>query len=150
MKVARENLGKPREEPVVADIIRGKVINTKDTITFHGCSVEEAIAAFRESVDDYLAFCESLGEAPEKPFSGNLTVRLQPEVHRALSAIAQTKGVSLNRFVSGTLKQAARKAMQSQPVKKAAARAQVQSKAGTKAAEPKAKARKTQRKRVIQ
>jgi predicted HicB family RNase H-like nuclease len=56
------------------DLIRGKVINTRDLITFHGSTVNEAQQAFRDSVDDYLEFCASLGEAPEKPYSGKLLV----------------------------------------------------------------------------
>src|SRR5208337_4150216 len=56
-------------------LIRGKVINTRDVITFHGSTVEEAKQAFRDSVDEYLAFCESLGEAPEKQ-KGSLQERL--------------------------------------------------------------------------
>ena len=31
-------------------IIRGKVLNTRDTITFYGKTVEEALQAFRDSV----------------------------------------------------------------------------------------------------
>lgn len=93
-----------------ADVIRGKVVNTKDTITFQGESVEQAVIAFHESVDDYMAFCESLGEKPEKPFSGKITIRLAPEVHRALNHVAQVKGVSFNRLVSQELKKVALKA----------------------------------------
>jgi predicted HicB family RNase H-like nuclease len=71
-----------------AGVIRGKVVDLKDTITFQGKTVEEAQAAFRDSVDDYLEFCRELGEAPEKPFSGTFIVRLPPEVHRELTRVA--------------------------------------------------------------
>lgn len=91
-----------------ADVIRGQVVNTRDTITFQGQSVAEAVQAFHESVDDYLDFCKDLGEAPEKPFSGKLLVRLSPEDHRALSTAAQARGVSINRLVSHALKKLAR------------------------------------------
>lgn len=92
-----------------ANVIRGKVINTKDTITFQGKSVEDAVAAFHDSVDDYLAFCESLGEPPEKPFSGRVLVRLKPEVHRILALAAQSQGTSFNKLVSHALAKEARK-----------------------------------------
>ena len=72
--------------------------------------VPEAVAAFQESVDDYLEFCASLDEPPEKPFSGKLLVRIKPEVHRALSAVAQTKGVSVNRLVARAVERVARQA----------------------------------------
>jgi predicted HicB family RNase H-like nuclease len=86
-----------------AGVLRGRVINTRDTITFQGATVEEARKAFVESVDDYLAFCGELGEEPEKPFSGRFLVRLKPEVHRDLNLIAQVKGVSVNRLVTREL-----------------------------------------------
>jgi predicted HicB family RNase H-like nuclease len=53
-----------------ASIFHGKVINTRDVITFQGKSVAELKKAFRDSVDDYLAFCSERGEEPDKPFSG--------------------------------------------------------------------------------
>lgn len=48
-----------------ASILYGEVINIRDVITFAGVSVEEVQQAFRESVDDYLAFCAERGESPE-------------------------------------------------------------------------------------
>lgn len=91
-----------------ASVIRGHVVNTKDTITFQGKTVAEAKNAFKESVDDYLEFCKSLGEAPERPFSGQFMVRVKPEMHRDLTAVAQSKGVSVNKIVTGALKRAIR------------------------------------------
>jgi len=58
-----------------ANIFTGEVINTKDVITFQGKSVQELNRAFKESVDDYLDFCQQRGENPEKPFSGTFVVR---------------------------------------------------------------------------
>jgi len=90
-------------------LIRGKVVNTRDVITFHGATVEEAKQAFRDSVDEYLAFCESLGEAPEKPYSGKLLVRLTPKVHQELDILAKLQGKSINTLVSGYLTRMARR-----------------------------------------
>jgi predicted HicB family RNase H-like nuclease len=53
-----------------AGIFHGEVINTRDVITFQGATVAELKKAFRDSVEDYLAFCLERGEEPEKPFSG--------------------------------------------------------------------------------
>jgi predicted RNase H-like HicB family nuclease len=47
----------------------GDVINTRDVITFKGTSAETLEQAFRDSVDEYLAFCASRGEEPEKPIA---------------------------------------------------------------------------------
>jgi predicted HicB family RNase H-like nuclease len=82
-----------------AGVIRGRVIGLKDVITFQGTTVEEARAAFMESVDDYLAFCGERGEKPEKPFSGKLLVRLDPNLHRELAMTAEKSGMSINALV---------------------------------------------------
>jgi predicted HicB family RNase H-like nuclease len=86
-----------------AGVLRGRVINTRDMITFQGRSVEEAKQAFRDSVDDYLEFCASRGEPPEKPYSGQLLLRLPPEFHSRLAVEAARRGVSLNTLVTRTL-----------------------------------------------
>jgi predicted HicB family RNase H-like nuclease len=82
------------------------VINTRDVITFQGQSVAELKVAFRESVDDYLAFCKERGEAPEKPFSGQFVTRISPELHRQVHLAAVVAGKSLNAWVTERLGEA--------------------------------------------
>lgn len=48
-------------------VIRGRVAGIRDMVTFQGATPGEAAQAFRDSVDDYIEFCEQLGGAPEKP-----------------------------------------------------------------------------------
>lgn len=45
-----------------AKIFHGEVIGIKDVITFQGTSVKDLEVAFRDSVDDYLAWCKERGE----------------------------------------------------------------------------------------
>ncbi|MDZ4796593.1 MAG: type II toxin-antitoxin system HicB family antitoxin, partial [Bryobacteraceae bacterium] len=59
-----------------AGLFHGEVVNTRDVITFQGTSVKELEKAFRESVEDYLAFCAERAEEPEKPYSGKFVVRV--------------------------------------------------------------------------
>jgi predicted HicB family RNase H-like nuclease len=96
-----EGIAKFDEE---AGMFTGEVINTRDVITFQGKSVAELKRAFEESVEDYLEFCASRGEEPDKPFSGMFTVRMSPEMHRHVALEAQRKGKSLNAYVVGRLK----------------------------------------------
>lgn len=86
-----------------AAIFHGEVINTRDMITFQGKSVAELKKAFRESVDDYLAFCAERGEEPDKPFSGQFVARISPELHRKVSLAASMTGKSLNAWVAEQL-----------------------------------------------
>lgn len=92
-----------------AEIFHGEIINTRDVITFQGKSVAELTKAFRESIDDYLAFCKKRGETPEKPFSGQFITRIPPELHREVNIAAVRAGKSLNAFVTEQLQVAIQK-----------------------------------------
>jgi predicted HicB family RNase H-like nuclease len=81
----------------------GRVIGLRDVITFQGDSVAEVTRAFHDSVDDYLEFCAKRGRTPDKPYSGQFVLRIDPEVHRALSHAAEERGKSLNSLVEETL-----------------------------------------------
>lgn len=88
-----------------AGLFHGEVLDTRDVITFQGTSVEDLHQAFRDSVDDYLDFCEERREEPEKPFSGRLMVRLSSDLHRKLYVEAKRSGKSLNKLISERLAQ---------------------------------------------
>ncbi|MFO7142578.1 toxin-antitoxin system HicB family antitoxin, partial [Arthrospira sp. PCC 8006] len=87
-------------------ILFGRVLDIKDTITFQGKTVEEASQAFRDSVDDYLEFCEELGEKPDKPFSGKLPFRTTPDLHRKIFLAAAKAGKSINGWMEEVIKDA--------------------------------------------
>jgi len=89
-----------------SQIFHGEVINTRDVITFQGTSVAELRKAFKDSVDDYLAFCAQRGEKPEKPFSGQFVVRAEPALHKAMFSAAKRAGMSLNKWVTSALEKA--------------------------------------------
>lgn len=54
----------------------GHIAGIRDVVGFHGSSVAELRTAFVEAVDDYLDTCAKLGRAPQKPYSGKLSLRL--------------------------------------------------------------------------
>lgn len=84
-------------------IFSGEIVNTKTVITFQGETVTELEAEFKASVDDYLEWCKEDGIAPEKPFSGKLNVRFQPELHRQASIAAKMLNLSLNTFITNAV-----------------------------------------------
>ena len=86
-----------------AHVFHGEVLDTRDVITFQGDTVNDLERAFRESIDDYLEFCSECGEDPEKPFSGRLTLRLSPELHRRVYVQAKEHDQSLNQWISENL-----------------------------------------------
>ncbi len=88
-----------------AKIFHGEVVGLKDIITFQGSSVEELEHAFKDSVEDYLAWCKKRKEKPEKTFSGTFNLRIPPDLHARLALQAKSMGVSLNAFIAQTLSQ---------------------------------------------
>ena len=85
------------------DILHGRVINTRDVITFEGTTVDQLRRAFIDSVEDYLEFCAASEEDPEKPFSGRFQVRIPAELHRRIHAAARLERRSLNQYVTRVL-----------------------------------------------
>ncbi len=88
-----------------AEIFHGEVINIRDVITFQGDNVRNLKQAFHDSVDDYLEFCKERGEEPEKPFSGKLMLRINPQLHKTIAIKAKKEGKSLNSWIEKCLSQ---------------------------------------------
>lgn len=82
-----------------AELFHGEVINLNDIITFQSDTVEGLKREFQASVDDYLEFCEERGERPDKPFSGKLTLRIDPDLHRDLYIKSRKENKSLNSWI---------------------------------------------------
>src|SRR5262249_19421196 len=80
-------------------VFHGEIINNRDVINIQRATVKKLKKAFKDSVEDYLEFCASRNEDPEKPFSGKILVRVPPEVHRQVMAAARRQGKSLNTYV---------------------------------------------------
>ena len=89
-----------------ARIFHGRIIGIRSVITFEGKNVDEIEQAFRESVDDYLEWCVQRNKKPEKPFSGQFTVRVSPEIHSMLFQASKQEKKSLNELITETLKHA--------------------------------------------
>ncbi len=89
------------------NIFVGRVLGIRTIISFHGETVSELRAAFIIALEDYLEDCATQGVAPEKPVSGNLMLRVPPEVHNAAIVAAQASGKSLNQWAAEVLKEAA-------------------------------------------
>jgi len=84
-------------------ILTGRIAGIRDGVGFHAESVESLRAAFREAVDDYVATCARIGKTPQKPFSGRVMFRVDPEIHRKAALAAELSGKSLNRWAEDVL-----------------------------------------------
>ncbi len=81
----------------------GHLAGIRDVVGFHGESVSELQSAFEEAVDDYLETCAKLGRAPQKPYSGELTLRIPPEIHVAVAIAAENSGKSIDQWATEKL-----------------------------------------------
>lgn len=89
------------------ELFVGRIAGINDVIGFHADNVEELKAAFHEAVDDYLETCAKLGNNPQKPYSGRMMFRVDPETHRRAALAAKLSGKSLNQWVEEVLDKAA-------------------------------------------
>ena len=84
----------------------GRVINTRDVISFDGTTVEELQQSFEAVINEYLEDCKQEGKEPNKAYSGQFNLRISPELHRKISIEAKKQNLSLNSFVEETLNKA--------------------------------------------
>ncbi len=90
----------------------GHIAGINDVVGFHSDTVSALVQAFHNAVDDYIATCERVCKAPEKPYSGNLMLRVKPEVHARAALATQLKGKSLNQWSEDALMAAAQAAVE--------------------------------------
>lgn len=84
-------------------ILVGHLAGIKDIIGFHAESVAELRKAFEEAVDNYLDACQKLEQSPDKPSSGKMMLRVDPQIHRSALIAAELAGKSLNQWVSDVI-----------------------------------------------
>lgn len=80
-------------------ILCGRVVDLDDVIAFEGASIDELRYAFRESVDEYLRWCEAEGREPERPSPGRVSLRLDSDLYRAANDAASREGTTLDRWL---------------------------------------------------
>ena len=96
-----------------AEVFFGKVIGTRDVITFRGKSVDELKQAFRDSIKAYRDLSEKRGKEPEKSFSGKIPFRTTPEVHQSIYKAAQLEKKSVNAWMNKVLAEVAQRTLES-------------------------------------
>jgi predicted HicB family RNase H-like nuclease len=82
---------------------QGKVVGTRDIVTFQGDSIEELQREFERSVDVYLEVCQEIGKDPDRPYPGRFVIEVDPAVQRDLAALAAVEGLSLREFAAQLL-----------------------------------------------
>jgi predicted HicB family RNase H-like nuclease len=101
-------------------ILWGKIVGIRDGVSYEATDVEGIENAFREAVDDYLETCEKIGKKPQKSYSGQLMLRVDPTIHANAVAAAELAGKSLNQWGEEVLARAAGVSGDAKPKGKAA------------------------------
>ena len=104
-----------KHDGYIADIIyedgdetmRGATVNTRAVLHFAGRDIAELKSAFADTIEDYREWCRERGVEPEKPYSGALSLRIAPELHRRIAEKAAEAGESVNQFIAGKLEEVA-------------------------------------------
>ncbi len=81
----------------------GTVLGLRHVIHFQGNCVAQLKQSLRDSVDDYLQWCEQEGMTPERPYTGKFVVHVSPDLHRIISIKAQSAGMTINQWVAQAL-----------------------------------------------
>lgn len=95
-----------------SESFQGKTINADKVISFYGYSADELKENFHAAVDLYLEHCEKNGLEPMKAFTGQLRLRLDPDIHAKVSEAAAAQDQSLNMFIAEAVKEKAAEVLQ--------------------------------------
>jgi predicted HicB family RNase H-like nuclease len=94
-----------------ADAFHGRVIGIQDVIDFYGRTPDELREEFKNSVEEYLAWCAEEGAKPEKTWLGKLTIRVDEDLHRRLVVAAAASGASVNAWITTLLDRETRRVL---------------------------------------
>ena len=85
------------------DQIRGEILGLNGGADFYGRSPTELRREFRKSLKVFHDVCREKGIDPRRKFSGRFNLRISPELHQRLAALAEASGKSLNALVEDKL-----------------------------------------------
>ncbi len=89
-----------------ARIFHGEIVGIRAVITFQGTTVTELEQAFKDSINDYLAWCKKRGKEPERATSGKFNLRMSSDLYVKIAAHAAQEGLSMNSYIVNRLKSA--------------------------------------------
>lgn len=85
------------------NILHGELLFIRPLVTYEAETAKELEDAFKESVTDYLLFCEKQGIEPTKPCKGSLNIRLGKNLHLSAAVMAHNEATSLNDLIKNAV-----------------------------------------------
>lgn len=92
------------EYDVESRVLHGKIEGISDLVTYECDDIKNVEKEFKKAVDDYLIFCEEIGQEPDKEYKGSFNIRIEPELHKKLVLISVSHDESLNNCIEGALR----------------------------------------------
>jgi predicted HicB family RNase H-like nuclease len=89
------------------DQFRGEILGINGSADFYGNNPAALRREFRKSLQVFLDVCREKGISPKKTFSGKFNLRISPQLHSTIAALAAGQHKSINEWVSDTLKKSA-------------------------------------------
>ena len=86
-------------------ILIGSVFGIRDSLNFHGCSIDEVTDSFHDCIDTYLEICKAEGIEPDKEYKGSFNIRIPQALHREAALKAELEGISLNQFIQQAIEE---------------------------------------------
>lgn len=79
--------------------LSGQILFIEDIMVYEGKTLEDLKANFENAIDNYLETCETLGQEPQQPYSGSLTVEIGEDLHREANFQAKVASESVDEYV---------------------------------------------------
>lgn len=92
-----------------SNLFQGKVEGVISELSFEDSTVDGLEKNFRETIDNYLRWCEENGKEPEEQFTGDIKIQTHPNLLARMFLLCEEMGLSVDRFIEDALVDATRK-----------------------------------------
>lgn len=80
-------------------LFRGEFLGLNGGADFYASSVEGLRKEGKKSLEVFLKMCAEDGVNPRRKFSGRFNLRISPDLHERIAALADTSGKSINTWM---------------------------------------------------
>jgi predicted HicB family RNase H-like nuclease len=84
-------------------LFRGEFLGLNGGADFYASSVEGLRKEGRKSLKVFLKMCAEDGVNPRRKFSGRFNLRISPDLHERIAALADASGMSINAWMMEAL-----------------------------------------------
>lgn len=92
-----------------SNMFQGKVDGVISNLSFEDSTVDGLEKKFRETIDEYLEWCEENGREPEEQFTGDIKIQTHPDLLARMFLLCNEMGISVDKFIENAMIDATRK-----------------------------------------